>query len=138
MKIGIFKTDITDHYSIFCITDLLTNTNKSSILTKRAFSNKNISKFKKSLNNFSWTNILGGNVETNYTSFHMQFSQNFKTSFPEKHIKICYNIILPKLTKALRKSIEKKYVLKYVYIGGPRILKGVALIYFWKTGGIKI
>ena len=46
MKTGIFKTDITDHYSIFCITDLLTNTNKSSFLTKRAFSNKNISKFK--------------------------------------------------------------------------------------------
>ena len=47
MKTEIFKTDITDHYSIFCITDLLTNTNKSSFLTKRAFSNKTISKFKK-------------------------------------------------------------------------------------------
>ena len=107
MKTGIFKTDITDHYSIFCITDLLTNTNKSSFFTKRAFSNKNIYKFKQCLNNISWTNILGGNFETTYTSFHMQFSQIFKTSFPEKIIKICYKNRLPYLTKALRKSIEK-------------------------------
>ena len=84
MKTKIFKTDITDHYSTFCITNLITNTNKSSFLTKRTFSNKNISKFKKCLNNFSWTNIPGGNFETTYTSFHMQFSQIFKTSFPEK------------------------------------------------------
>ena len=32
----------------------------------------------------------------------------FKTSFPEKNIKICYKNRLPYLTKALRKSIEKK------------------------------
>ena len=84
MKTGIFKTDITDHYSILYITDLITNTNKSSFLTKITFSNKNISILKKCLNNFSWTNIPGGNFETTYTSFHMQFSQIFKTSFPEK------------------------------------------------------
>ena len=100
MKTGIFKTDITDHYSIFCITDLYNiYTNKSNILTKRAFSNKNISKFKKCLNNFSWTDILGGNFETTYTSFHMQFRQIFKTSFPKKLLKFVVKIdyhILPR------------------------------------------
>ena len=109
MKTGIFKTDITDHYSIFCITDQFTNINKSSFFTKRGFGNKNISKFKKYLNNFSWTNILGGNCETTYTSFHIQFSQIFKTSLPEN------------LTKALRKSIEKKHILKYVYQKNPTV-----------------
>ena len=54
---------------------------------------------KKYLNNFSWTNILGINFETTYTSFHMQFSKFFKTSFPEKNIKICYKNRLPYLTK---------------------------------------
>ena len=95
MKTGIFKTDITDHYSIFCITVLLTNTNKSSFLTKNAFSNKKYLNSK----NFSWTNILGGNFETTYTSFHMQFSQIFSQAFPKKLLKFVIKIdnhILPR------------------------------------------
>ena len=36
-------------------------------------------------------------------------------AFPKKIIKICYKNRLPYLTKALRKSIDKKHILKYVY-----------------------
>ena len=85
MKTGIFKTDITDHYSKFCITDLLTNTNKSSFLTKRAFSNKNISKFKKCLINFSWTNILGGNLKLLTHRFICSLAKFLRQAFPKKY-----------------------------------------------------
>ena len=47
---GVFKTDISDHYSIFCITDFVTmGTRKKEFRTKRDFRKKNISNFRKFL-----------------------------------------------------------------------------------------
>ena len=50
IKSGVFKTDISDHYSIFCITDFVTmGSRKKEFRTKRDFSQKNIYNFSKSL-----------------------------------------------------------------------------------------
>ena len=52
IKSGVFKTDISDHYSIFCITNFVTmGSRKKESRTKRDFSQKNISNFSKSLKN---------------------------------------------------------------------------------------
>ena len=44
---GIFKTDYPDHYSIFCVTDLVIRTRNTKFINKRDFSFK-ISNLKKS------------------------------------------------------------------------------------------
>ena len=44
-----------------------------------------------------------------------------RQAFPKKIIKICYKNRLPYRTKALRKSIEKKHILKYVYQKNPTV-----------------
>ena len=47
IKLGLFKTQISDHYSIFCITDLVINIQKTTFIKKRDFNNKNKSLYKK-------------------------------------------------------------------------------------------
>ena len=37
---GVFKTDYSDHYSIFCVTDLVISAKKNTFVNKRAFSQK--------------------------------------------------------------------------------------------------
>ena len=44
-----FKTQISDHYSIFCITDLVINIQKTTFMKKRDFNNKNKSLYKKNV-----------------------------------------------------------------------------------------
>ena len=41
IKSGLFKTTISDHYSIFCITDLAIKMKTTSFMKKRDFNNKN-------------------------------------------------------------------------------------------------
>ena len=41
IKSGLLKTQILDHYSIFCITDLVINIQKKTFLMKGDFNNKN-------------------------------------------------------------------------------------------------
>ena len=47
IKSGLFKTRISDHYSIFCITDLAIKMKTTSFMKKLDFINKNKSIYKK-------------------------------------------------------------------------------------------
>ena len=86
---------------------------------KRDFSEKNISNFNKSLGKCNWNSTNGTNFENSFSTFQNLFSENFLISFPENHIKIKYNNRLPYLTNGLRKSIERKHVLKHIYTKTP-------------------
>ena len=47
---GVFKTDYSDHYSIFCVTDLVITTQNNKVVNKHDFSQNDISNFNKALN----------------------------------------------------------------------------------------
>ena len=122
IKSGVFKTDISDHYSIFCITDFVTmGTRKKEFRTKRDFSKKNISNFRKSLKKIDWNHLTSENFQTSFSSFYRKFCDIFKYNFPERTIKIGYKNRLPYLTKALHKSIEHKHILNHIFKKNPTL-----------------
>ena len=117
IKSGLFKTQISDHYSIFCITDLVINIQKTTFMKKRDFNNKNKSLYKKTLAKINWDKYFGTNFETSFSfsTFYTKFINTFQDCFPEKTVKIGYKNRLPYLTAALRKSIKTKHILKHAY-----------------------
>ena len=66
---GVFKTDYSDHYSIFCVTDLVISAKKNKFVNKRAFSQKNISNFNKALNKYEWDQIYSNNYQNTFSNF---------------------------------------------------------------------
>ena len=86
---GSFKTQISDHYSIFCITDLVQNTENDKYISKRDFSNKNISKFNKSLKSCDWSTLYTeGLHKEKFTSFLNKFNEIFDENYKNRHIKL--------------------------------------------------
>ena len=77
IKSGLFKTQISDHYSIFCITDLVLNIQKTTFMKKRDFNNKNKSLFKKTLAKINWEKYFGTNFETSFSTFSTKFINTF-------------------------------------------------------------
>ena len=51
---GLFKTNFSDHYSIFCITHFNSLAVRAKEITKREFSNTNIQEFNKTLSLHNW------------------------------------------------------------------------------------
>ena len=121
IKSGLFKTQISDHYSIFCITDLVINIQKKTFLKKRDFNNKNKSIYKKTLAKINWEKYFVTNFETSFSIFYTKFMDTFQNCFLEKTLKIGYKNRLPYLTAALRKSIKTKHILKHAYEKNPTI-----------------
>ena len=116
IKSGVFKTDISDHYYIFCITDFVTmGSRKKESRTKRDFSQKNISNFSKALKKIDWNHLISENFQTSFSSFYRKFCDIFENNCPERTIIIGYKNRLPYLTKALRKSIEHKHILNHIF-----------------------
>ena len=70
IKSGLFKTQISDHYSIFCITDLVINIQKTTFLKKQDFNNKNKSIYKKTLAKINWEKYFVTNFETSFSIFY--------------------------------------------------------------------
>ena len=63
---SIFKTNHSDHYSIFCIIDLMMNTHKTEYVTKHEYSETNRYKFHKYLDKFNWDNVLSNNFQASF------------------------------------------------------------------------
>ena len=119
IKSGLFKTQISDHYSIFCITDLVINIQKTTFMKKRDFNNKNKSLYEKNtLAKINWEKYFV-NFETSISTFYTKFINTFQDCFPEKTVKIGYKNRLPYLTAALQKSIKTKHILKHAYEKNP-------------------
>ena len=95
IKSGLFKTQISDHYSIFCITDLVINIQKTTFLKKWDFNNKNKSIYKKTLAKINWEKYFVTNFETSFSIFYTKFMDTFQNCFPEK------NWILKQITVSL-------------------------------------
>ena len=66
---GVFKTDYSDHYLIFCVTDLVIRTRNTKFINKRDFSQKNVSNFKKALGKYNWQSLPSNSCQTFIFSF---------------------------------------------------------------------
>ena len=81
---GLFKTDYSDHYSIFCVTDFVIRTRNIKFKIKRDFSQKISQTLKKLL-----INITGNRYCLIAVKLHFQniFSECFMNNFPTKTLK---------------------------------------------------
>ena len=85
IKGGLFKTTISDHYSMFCITYLAIKMKTTSFMKKKDFNNKNKSiLYKRTLEKVNWDKYCSTNFETSLSSFYTKFNNTFLDCFPEK------------------------------------------------------
>ena len=90
---GIIRSCITDHYSVFVATNILSNNhpNDNNLVTYRNFSQRNKQKFGEKLNALSWEPLLSEtNVNILYSSFYDIMCQIFDECFP-----ICQRKVRP-------------------------------------------
>ena len=86
---GIFKTDFSDHYSIFYVTDLVKPLAKNETVTKREFNANNIRKFNETLNQTNWGPVYNlEDFNESYSYFQKQFDHALNLQFPLKTVEI--------------------------------------------------
>ena len=112
----IFKTDYSDHYSIFCVTDLVISAQKNKFVNKCDFSQTIFPIFIKLVINMSGIKYILITIKINFQSV---FSKCFMNNFPMKTTKIQYRNRLPYITSGLRKSIQYKHILRHIYAKNP-------------------
>ena len=83
-KSGILTSNISDHFFVFGVFDILKINNDQNYYKVRNYSEKYIQKFVKVWTNKSWDNLVS------FTIFYNYFLNYFLNIFPEKNIKIKY------------------------------------------------
>ena len=122
---GIFKTDFSDHYSIFCVTDLTKPLAKNKTVIKREFNANNIRKFNETLNQTDWGPVYNlEDFNESYSYFQKKFDHALNLHFPSKTVEIKYNNRVPYITRGIRQSIKQKHKLYDTYLKNPTDLNG--------------
>ena len=83
---GIVKTDISDHFPVFFITETdINKTNKSDFVFKRVINDVNLKKFNEALSGVNWTSVLRNtDPNTAYNEFLNIFLLQYNRFFPKK------------------------------------------------------
>ena len=120
LKSGVLFIDLSDHLAVFQFSKIKTNKDEKvkEKMSKRIMSEKNISKFKNSLDIKSWDNLYeDNNAELAYQKFMDVFSSCFEECFPvisftKKHSDFNKPWFSPDLLKLLKKKnkLYKRYV----------------------------
>ena len=119
---GILKTLFSDHYSLFCISKEKQNNKNNITVSKREFTEHNISKFNKMLSKKDWKTVYKENdASYAFLKFQNKFQMMFESCFPLKYIKIKYDNRAPYLTRGLKQSIKNKHVLLEKFEKNPTI-----------------
>ena len=113
IETGIIKTEISDHFPIFLITDPITSSeikNKRTLLYKRTINTATKENFKNILARKTWDYIKEiDNPNEAYSKFLYDFSSLYEEAFPKLEIKIKQkNLISPWITKGIMKSSKQK------------------------------
>ena len=108
---GIVKTDISDHFAVFCL--LKTNfeqSNIKNIIVKRDINKASIAHFKSLFNSIDWNLVTQTSLPNDsYNIFLEIFVQIYDQAFPERKTEIKpKNLVNPWITRGLRKSSRKK------------------------------
>ena len=107
MHSGIVKTDISDHFAVFCL--LKTNfeqSNIKNIVIKRDINEASIEHFKSLFNSINWDLVTQTSLPNDsHNIFLEKFVQIYNQALPERNIKIkAKNLVSPWITWGLRKS----------------------------------
>ena len=106
---GIFINDLSDHFPIFHIDYTTLLTNKTTVLSKRCFSDSNVIKFVDMLSDIDWTYVLEcSDAQTSFSLFHIKLCESFNMCFPIENIKLNYKNKKHWLTKNLKHCISVK------------------------------
>ena len=113
IETGIIKTEISDHFPIFLITDPITSSeikNKTTLLYKRTINTATKENFKNILARKTWDYIKEIDIPNKaYSKFLYDFSSIYEEAFPKLEIKIKQkNLIDPWITKGITKSSKQK------------------------------
>lgn len=113
------KYQISDHHSVIGKIILPNKINKNEIVystKKRFFCHKNMSSFKRNLQDIIWPDILKHNndVNTNYNVFQSQLKTLLDTHIPERRFNIKQGHSTKWISKGIRKSCHHKRVLRYL------------------------
>ena len=117
MHSGILKTDISDHFAVFCL--LKTNSEQSNIkniIIKGDINEASIEYFKSLFDSIDWHLLTQTLLPNNsYNIFLEKFVQIYDQAFPERKIKIKpKSLVSPRITQGLRKSSRKKQHLEEI------------------------
>ena len=108
---GILKTDISDHFPVFLISESAINKNeKNNFVYKRTITDINMNKFKESLAGVNWNGVLTyKDPNLAYNEFLKIFQTHYDIFFPKKkHIIKSKTLASPWITKGIMKSSKRK------------------------------
>ena len=120
IRSGILKTEFSDHYLLFCITDLNRRVIKTKEVVKRELSAPNFRKCSEILKTTDWDPVYNlGDFEHSFKFFHDTILTILDDSFPIKNVKLKYDNRIPYLTNGLKQSIKRKHKLREIYENNP-------------------
>ena len=106
---GIFVTDISDHFPVFCIAIESKSSENTNIDYCRQYNENNIKKFCDKLQVFDWMDVMREtNCQIAFSKFYDIFRNLYDDCFPMRRIKLNYRNRKPYLTEGLKKSIKVK------------------------------
>ena len=107
---GILCSDISDHYSIFHISDLRVKPNtENDYFIKRNINQTTREKFKQEVSNVDWNYITNSSdAQIAYILFHDKITKIYNSSFPFIKVKKRYSSRKPWLTDDLKVAIIEK------------------------------
>ena len=113
IEMGIIKTEISDHFPIFLITDPITSSEikiKRTLLYKRTTNTATKENFKNILTRKTWDYIKEiDNPNEAYSKLIYDLSSLYEKAFPNLEIKIKQkSLISPWITKGIMKSSKQK------------------------------
>ena len=105
---GVFQTDISDHFPIFCVSSEI-DCQKSKYILRRKTNQNCINKFQNELNSINWDVVQSSNdCQEAFSKFHDYFSRHFDKCFPIEKIKLNYKNRKQWLTQGFKDSIKVK------------------------------
>ena len=109
---GILLSDITDHFPIFHLAQLLESGSAQTVdefIYIRKFTPKNIASFKNDLSTKDWSSVLSNDeCLTAFNRFYDEFKKAYNLAFPLIKVKKKYKNQAPWVEDSLRISIIKK------------------------------
>ena len=106
---GILYTEISDHFPIFYICNELILKDSPTFVTRRVYSEANVSRFISELQSADWNKVTASDdPQIAYSVFHNEFTTFYTKSFPIKKIKLNYRNRKSWLCESLKRSIKIK------------------------------
>ena len=106
---GILLTDISDHYPVFYVNNMLKKEIVTATISRRNFCIKNKNKFSQAMSTVDWGDVFSASdTQTTFTVFYRKLVKIHAFCFPLETISKQYNTRKPWLSPILRDAIKKK------------------------------